>query len=158
MSMMSYAQLPNLFCSYAVQTVVYILNCVPSKSVYGTPLELWNGRKGSLCHFIIWGCPTHVLEINPKKLESYSKLCLFVGYHKETRGGYFYDPKDNKVLISTNTTFWEEDHIREHKPRSKILLNELSNETIEPSPRVVEQPNALTRVVHVGLSTRSHQP
>ncbi|TYJ96910.1 gag/pol protein [Cucumis melo var. makuwa] len=157
-SMMSYAHLPNSFWGYAVQTAVYILNCVPSKSVSETPLKLWNGRKGSLHHFRIRGCPAHVLEINSKKLEPRSKLCLFVGYLKGSRGGYFYDPKDNKVLVSTNATFLEEDHIREHKPRSKIVLNELSNETIEPSTRVVEEPSALTSVVHVDSSTRTHQP
>ncbi|KAA0047048.1 gag/pol protein [Cucumis melo var. makuwa] len=40
---------------------------------------------------------------------------------------------------------------REHKPRS-------NHETTEPSTRVVEEPSALTRVVHVGLSTKTHQP
>ncbi|KAA0051846.1 retrotransposon protein, putative, Ty1-copia subclass [Cucumis melo var. makuwa] len=86
-SMMSYTHLPNSFWGYAMQTAVYILNCVPSKSISETPLKLWNGRKG---------------------------------YPKGTRGGYFYDSKDNKVLVSTNATFLEEEHIREHKPRSKI--------------------------------------
>ncbi|TYK16841.1 gag/pol protein [Cucumis melo var. makuwa] len=124
-SMMSYAHLPNSFWGYAVQTAVYILNCVPSKSVSETPLKLWNGRKG---------------------------------YPKGTRGCYFYDPKDNKVFVSTNATFLEKDHIREHKPHNKIVLNELSKETTEPSTRVVEEPSALTRVVHVGSSTRTHQP
>ena len=95
-----------------MQTAVYILNCVPSKSVFETPLKLWNGRKDSLLHFRTWGCPAHVLETNPKKLKSRSKLCLFVGYPKRTRGGYFYNPKDNKVFISINATFLEEDHIR----------------------------------------------
>ncbi|TYK16397.1 retrovirus-related pol polyprotein from transposon tnt 1-94 [Cucumis melo var. makuwa] len=75
-----------------------------------------------------------------------------------TRGGYFYEPKNNKVFVSTNATFLEEDHIREYKPRSKIVLNELSNETTEPSTRIVEEPSALTRVVHVGSSTKTHQP
>ncbi|KAA0060254.1 gag/pol protein [Cucumis melo var. makuwa] len=157
-SMISYAHLPNSFWGYAVQTAVYILNYVPSKSVYETPLKLWNGRKGSLRHFRIWGCPAHVLENNPKKLEPRSKLCLFVGYPKGTRGGYFYDLKDNKVFVLTNATFLEKDHIREHKPRSKIVLNKLSKEITEPSTRVVEESSALTRVVHVGSSTRTYQP
>ena len=157
-SMMSYIHLPNSFWGYAVLIAVYILNCVPSKSVSKTPLELWNGRKRSLCHFRIWDCPEHVLKTNPKKLKSCSKLCLFVGYSKGTRGGYFYNPKDNEVFVWINATFLEEDHIREHKPHSKIVLNELSNETIKPSIRVVEEPSALTRDVHVGSSTRSHQP
>ena len=36
------------------------------------------------------------------KLESCTELCLFVGYPKKTKGGYFYSPKDNKVFVSTN--------------------------------------------------------
>ncbi|KAL0559430.1 hypothetical protein IC582_004040 [Cucumis melo] len=53
-SMMSFAQLPDSFWGYALETVIYILNNVPSKSVSGTPYELWKGRKGSLRHFRIW--------------------------------------------------------------------------------------------------------
>lgn len=47
-SMMSYAQLPDSFWGFAVETAAYILNMVPSKSVPETPYELWRGRKGSL--------------------------------------------------------------------------------------------------------------
>ena len=68
-SMMSFAQLPDYFWGYALEKTIYILNNVPSKSVSETPYELWKGRKGSLRHFRIWGCPTHVLVQNPKKFE-----------------------------------------------------------------------------------------
>ncbi|KAA0059681.1 gag/pol protein [Cucumis melo var. makuwa] len=124
-SMMNFAQLPDSFWGYALETSVYILNNVPFKSVSETPYELWKGRKGSLRHFRIWGCPTHVLVQNPKKLEHRSKLCLFVGYPKESRGGLFYDPQENKVFVSTNSIFLEEDHIRDHQARSKLVLNEI---------------------------------
>ena len=79
-----------------------------------------------------------MLEENPKKLEPCSRVCLFVGYPKEMRSGLFFDPKRNKVFVSTNTTFLEKDHIREHVPRNKVVLNELSNETTETSTKVVE--------------------
>ena len=52
-SMFSYSSLPSSFWGYALQTAMYILNVVPSKSVPKTPLELWNGRKASLRHFRI---------------------------------------------------------------------------------------------------------
>jgi len=52
-SMMSYIQLPDSFWGHTVETAIYILNNVPSKSVLETPFELWRGRKGSLCHFRI---------------------------------------------------------------------------------------------------------
>ncbi|TYK13967.1 gag/pol protein [Cucumis melo var. makuwa] len=125
---MSYAQLPSSFWGYAVETAVHILNNVSSKSVSETPFVLWRGSKPSLSHFIIWGCPAHVLVTNPKKLELRSRLCQFVGYPKETRGGLFFDPQENRVFVSTNATFLEEDHMRDHKPRSKLILNEATDE------------------------------
>ncbi|KAA0050040.1 gag/pol protein [Cucumis melo var. makuwa] len=45
-SMMSFTQLPDSFWGYALETTIYILNNVPSKSVSETPYELWKGRKG----------------------------------------------------------------------------------------------------------------
>ena len=99
-SMMSFSQMSDSFLGYALETAVYILNNVPSKSVSETPYELWKGRKGSLRHFRIWGCPAHVLVQNPKKLEHRSKLCFFIGYPKESRGGLFYDPQENKIFVS----------------------------------------------------------
>lgn len=79
-----------------------------------------------------------MLNTNPQKLEPRSKVSLFVGYPKETRGGYFDRPKENKVFVSTNVTFLEEDHMRDHKPHSKIVLNEMTSSTTT---------NTLTRVV-----------
>ena len=62
-SMMSFAQLPDPFQGYAVETATYILNMVPIKSVSETPYELWKDRKGSLRHFRIQRCPAHNLLV-----------------------------------------------------------------------------------------------
>ncbi|TYK28868.1 gag/pol protein [Cucumis melo var. makuwa] len=151
-SMMSYAQFPSSFWGYAVETAVHILNNVPSKSVSEPPFELWRGRKPSLSHFRIWGCPVHMLVTNPKKLEPRSRLCQFVGYPKDTRGGLFFDPQENRVFVSTNATFLEEDHMRDHKPRSKLVLNEATNE----STRVVDEVGPSSRVDETTTSGQSH--
>ena len=59
---------------------------------------------------------------------------MFVGYPKETKGGFFYSPKDNKVFISINARFLEDDHIRNHKSNNKIMLEELyTNEINDPT-------------------------
>ena len=105
-SMFSYNSLPSLLWGYTLQTAMHILNVIPSKSVPKTPLELWNGRKTSLRYFRIWGCPAHALKNKTAKLEPRSQVCLFVGYPKETRGGFFYSPDNNKVFVSTNATFF----------------------------------------------------
>ena len=115
-SMMSYSLLPLSFWGYALQTVVYILNVVPSKSIQHTPLELWSGRKPSLRHIRIWGCMAHVLKGKTGKLEPRTEVCLFVGYPKGTRGGLFYSPQDMKVFVSTNATFLENYYMANFKP------------------------------------------
>ena len=101
------------------------MNLVPSKTVSTTPKELQTGRKPSLSHVRIWGSPTHVLKRDPSKLESRTDVCLFVGYPNGTKGYLFYDPQEQKVIVSTNAWFLEEDYMMHNKPRSKIALDEL---------------------------------
>ncbi|KAI9191909.1 hypothetical protein LWI28_015342 [Acer negundo] len=139
-SMLSYSTLPISFWGYALQTAIYILNDVPSKSVPKTPHELWTGRKPSLQHLRIFGCPAHVLKGKTEKMESRSETCIFVGYPKETKGYYFYSPSDLKVFVSTNAKFLEKDYMNDFVPRSRIVLNEMSRDTI---PREVAQPNPI---------------
>ena len=138
-SMMSYSSLPISFWGYALQTAVYILNVVPSKSIQKTPLELWNGHKPSLRHFRIWGCPAHVLKGKTGKLETRTEVCLFVGYPKGTRGGLFYSSSDKKVFVSTNATFLEDDYMTNFKLRSKVVLEELLSDQIRKSPSTTDE-------------------
>ncbi|KAL8512015.1 hypothetical protein ACS0TY_018465 [Phlomoides rotata] len=102
-SMMSYSDLPKSFWGYALETTAYIINLVPSKSVPKTPSELWTGRKPSLRHMRIWGCPTYVLDKEADKLEPCSELRLFVGYPKGTKRRLFYSPKDQLIVVSTHS-------------------------------------------------------
>ena len=57
------------------------------------------GRKPSLRHAYIRGCPAHVLKEKSDKLQSKTEVVFFVGYPKGTVGGLFYGHKDNKVLV-----------------------------------------------------------
>ncbi|KAL8473953.1 hypothetical protein ACS0TY_030704 [Phlomoides rotata] len=97
-SMMSYSALPKSFYGYALETTAYILNLVPSKSVPKTPPDLWIGRKPSMRDMRIWGCPAYVLDKEANKLEPCSELRLFVGYHRGTKWGLFYSPKDQWIV------------------------------------------------------------
>ena len=106
------------------------MNVVPSKTIRKMPLELWNRNKPRLHHFRIWGCPAHVLRPKSGKLESRLEVCIFVGYAPETRGSYFYSPKDQKVFFSTNAIFLEHDYINNYKHRSKVVLEELTADKI----------------------------
>ena len=59
-SMMSQTNLPISFWGYALETIVFILNRVPSKSVEMKPYELWNGKRPSLSFIKIWGYDAYV--------------------------------------------------------------------------------------------------
>ena len=73
-------------------------------------------------------------------MESRSETCIFVGYLKGTRGGFFYSPKDNKVFISRNATFLEKDYTNKYKPKSKVIIEKIIDKTSTPSDPIVEAP------------------
>ena len=78
------------------------------------------------------------------KLEAKTEVCLFVGYPKGTRGGFFYIQKD-KVFVSTNARYLEEDYVENFKPRSRIILEQMSD--------IVDQPSSTIRDDVVVLDT-----
>ena len=98
----------------------------------------------SLQHLRIFGCPMHVLKGKTEKMESRMETCIFVGYPKETKMYYFYSPSDLKVFVSTNAKFLEEDYMNEFTPKSRIVLNEMSGDTI---PQEVSQPSPIVSSV-----------
>ena len=55
-------------------------------------------------------------------------MVFFVGYPKGTVGGLFYSHKDDKVFVSTNAKFLENDYMNDYTPRSRVVLAEM----IEP--------------------------
>ena len=80
------------------------------------------------------------------KLESRMELCMFVGYSKETKSGFFYSPKENKVFILTNARYFEDDHIRNHKTNNKVVLEDLETDEISDPTKdqndeiIIDQP------------------
>ena len=83
-----------------------------------------------------------MLKKDPSKLEARSEVGLFVGYPRGTKGYLFYDPKEQRVLVSTNARFLEHDYMLDNKPSSKVVLDELraklgeGNEVPIPETRV----------------------
>ena len=75
---MGKVDLPKSFWGYALETVVYILNRVPSKSVEVTPYEIWTNKKPYLSYMKVWGCHAYVKRTISDKLEVKSDKCLFV--------------------------------------------------------------------------------
>ena len=102
-----------------------MLNNIPSKSVTSTPYEIWTGRKPSISHLRVWGCPAYVKRLHSDKLGHRSDRCLFVGYPKETKGYYFYLEDEQKVFVALRAVFLEKEFLGEGTIASKIELDEV---------------------------------
>ena len=98
--MISHSTLPASLWGKALKTTVYILNRVPTKATDKTPYEIWTGKKPSLKHLHIWGCPVEARPYRPneKKLNSRTISCYFIRYSKRSRGYKFYDPTTKAIF------------------------------------------------------------
>ena len=67
-------------------------------------------------------------------MESHTEVCLFIRYPKGTSSGLFYSSLEKKVIVSTNTKFFEEDYVNNFKPKSKVILEELDSAQESPKP------------------------
>ena len=82
---MSQADLPISFWGYALETAVFTLNRVPTKSVEKTPYEMWTGKHPGLYFLKVWGCYAYVKRLMLDKLTPKSDKCFFVGYPRESK-------------------------------------------------------------------------
>ena len=83
------------------------------------------------------------------KLEPCIEVCMFVDYLKGTRVGLFYTPSDKKVFVSTNATFLEDDYMKNFKPHSKVLLEELRSDQIKKSPSTTDERQSQERTITI---------
>ena len=67
-----------------------------------------------------------------------------MGYPSGTKGYLFHDPKEQRVLVSTNIRFLEHDYMLDNKSRSKVILDELRAKTNEGN----EVSIPVTQIVH----------
>ena len=69
-------------------------------------------------------------KLTSDKLAPKTDKCLFVGYPKETKGYYFYNPSENKVFIARKAVFLEKEFISKKNSGSKIQLEEIQDSQI----------------------------
>ena len=58
-------------------------------------------------------------------MELKSKLCPFVGYPKGIKDWLFYNPREQKVFVSSNAVFLEEDYMLDWKALERVVLEEI---------------------------------
>ncbi|WJX67634.1 hypothetical protein P8452_52084 [Trifolium repens] len=146
-------------------------NCVSERRnrtlldmVEKTPYEIWSGKKPHLSFMNVWGCEVYVKRQITTKLEPKSEKCLFVGYPKETRGYYFYNPSEGKVFVARTGVFLEKEFISKGISGRNVELEETQEppnigQTMEeheqqPQDVVEEQPAQVEQIQR--RSTRIH--
>lgn len=107
-----------------------ILNRIPSKAISKTLYELWTGKKPSIRHLHVWGCPTEVraYKLNEKKMDSRTVSCYFVGYSERSRGIKFYDYSNRSLFETGNAKFIEDiDYSRSNQNKQIIFEEEFDH-------------------------------
>ncbi|KAI5435633.1 hypothetical protein KIW84_022156 [Lathyrus oleraceus] len=105
-----------------------------------TPYEIWSDKRPHMSYMKIWGCEVYVKRQISTKLEPKSDKCLFVGYPKETRGYYFYNPSEGKVFVARTGVFLENNFISKGTSGRKVELEEIQeSQSIDTPMEELEQ-------------------
>jgi len=133
------SNLPELLRGEALKTATYILNKVSTTAAAKTPYEFWVGRKPSLKHFHVWGCPAEArpYKSNERKLDSRTVRSYFIGYSERSKGYKFYDPKLKTIFEMGTAIFFEDIEFGGKNKARDFVLEEKSVTIPKPIHTVV---------------------
>jgi hypothetical protein len=128
--MISQIDLSLSFWGYALETVAFILNRVPTKSVERTPYKIWTGKHPRLSFLKVWGCETYVKRLMSDKLTRKLGKYFFVGYLREAKGYYFYNKAKGKVFVTRNGVFMEKEFLSKELVGARCNLKKFKKHPI----------------------------
>ena len=108
--MMKEKSLPTEFWGEVVATAVYLINRCPTKAVCDRiSMEAWSRRRWTVEHLRVFGCIAyaHVPKEQRQKFDDKGVKCIFTGYSPETKAYRLYDPVNNKMILSRDVEFLE---------------------------------------------------
>jgi hypothetical protein len=141
--MISQTNLLLSFWGYALETVVFTLNRVSTKSVERAPYEIWTRKHPGLSFLKVWGCEAYVKCLMSDKLTLKLDKYFFVGYSREIKGYYFYNKAEGKVFVAHNDVFIEKESLSKGVSGSKVQLEEIQEtpkNVLAPTDPDVEAP------------------
>jgi hypothetical protein len=108
------SKVPNYLWGEAVLTAAYLINRMPSKVLnFQTPIDTFkecfpSTRVSTDLTLKNFGCTAFVHEHkNVGKLEPRAIKCVFVGYSPTQKGYKCFDPKNKKMYVTMDVTFFE---------------------------------------------------
>ena len=133
-SMLTVKQIPKTFWLEAVNWTVHIINRCPTLAVKNkTPEEAWSGHTPSVDYFRVFGCISHVhVPDNTRvKLDAKSFKCILLGVSEESKAYRLFDPLSNKIIVSRDVVFEEDQQWNWDDGHKQAILAELEWETEE---------------------------
>ncbi|KAH9647635.1 hypothetical protein KPL70_025262 [Citrus sinensis] len=164
--------LPGLKSAEAAKTACYIVNRSPS-TVIGlkTTMEMWTGKPADYSYLHAFGCPVYVMYNAQErtKLDPKSRRCIFLGYADGVKGYRLWDPTANKIVISRDVIFIEDqlqrrdDDDNRVKEKSKTIPvyvenNPEDSDSSEAAPEYEEQEPVEFEAPEVRRSARERRP
>lgn len=117
--------------SLSIKVIYHILNRSPTLAVKNkTPKEGWRGFKPSLSlsYFIVFGSISHALVPDCKraKLDDKSLKCIFFGVNEKSKSYRLYDPISQRIIISSDMVFEEDNNWNWGKHNEESILVDLN--------------------------------
>ncbi|KAI5312051.1 hypothetical protein L3X38_041224 [Prunus dulcis] len=109
-SMMTEKKIPIKFWVEAVGTAVYLQNrCYTTLVTDKTPFEAFTGRKPSVKHLRVFGSIyySHIPSNLRQKFDDKASKGIFMGYGSCEKGYRIYNLQTEKIILSRNVVFYE---------------------------------------------------
>jgi hypothetical protein len=149
-----HARLPDSFMFHALVYSCHIFNVLPIKGLslnghVGTPYELFQNMKPSICHFRVFGCPITARKWTTTQSSTGQQTergirGIFVGFAENQKGYLFYSPASRQLYVSADITFDE-------TFSSTITTTwRLHRDTLALRPAMSDIPTVSTTLEHTG--------
>lgn len=110
LNLLAHSSMPLKFLGWSFYHNSFFINCLPSKVIADqTPFERLFGTQPNYTFLRTFGCAVwpNLRPYNTKKLQYWSKQCVFLGYSTMHKGFKCLDPKEGWVYISWDVVFDE---------------------------------------------------
>ncbi|KAL6330239.1 hypothetical protein AAG906_040161 [Vitis piasezkii] len=118
-TLMLESSVPPRFWVEALSTAVYLINRLPSPTLHlDSPYSRLFGVPPDYNSLHVFGCVcfVHLPSIERHKLDAQSVSCAFLGYSNSHKGFVCYDADANKLRISRNVIFFENQYFFPSRP------------------------------------------
>lgn len=129
--------LPKMFWAEAANTVVFLQNRLPSKSMKDqTPFEAWYGFKPPLHFLKVFDCLCfiYVPQVKRDKPDKKAAPGILIGYGNVSKAYKIFQPECKKIVISRDVHFmeneeWDWDDSRNSIQKTSSWLNEREDDS-----------------------------